>query len=246
MSILQTNALSKSFGDFIAVDCLNIQINKGDIFALLGPNGAGKTTAIKMLTTLLPPTSGTAYINGIEIQQDTNAIRRMIGYVPQLPSADGSLTGFENLLLFAKLYDIPRSDRNKRVSEAIEFMELNKAAHKLVKTYSGGMIRRLEIAQSTLHRPKILFLDEPTSGLDPIGRSIVWDHLTSLQKMYETTIVITTHLMEEVDKFCNEVALMAKGKLVAKGTPTKLKKQIGKQNATLDDVFIYYTSENLK
>ncbi len=245
MSILETNKLTRNFGTFTAVDSLDISIEKGEIFALLGPNGAGKTTTIKMLTTLLPPSSGEAQINGLSLKTQTNKIRKIIGYVPQMLSADGSLTGYENLLMFAKLYDIPSSERRKRVYEALEFMKLGDSADKLVKEYSGGMIRRLEIAQSTLHNPPLLFLDEPTTGLDPIGRNVVWEHITALQKIYSTTIILTTHLMEEADSICSRVALMSRGKLAAIGTPPQLKASIGKTDASLEEVFIFYTSDKL-
>ena len=245
MSILETKKLTRLYGTFKAVDGLDIAIESGEIFVLLGPNGAGKSTVIKMLTTLLPPTSGDAFINGFSIKNQTNDIRKIIGYVPQMISADGSLTGYENLSLFAKLYDIPKNQRKERINEAINFMGLTDAADKLVKKYSGGMIRRLEIAQSTLHRPLLLFLDEPTTGLDPIGRNTVWEHIAALQKQYSTTIIMTTHLMEEADAICSRVALMTRGKLAAIGTPTELKASIGKEGATLEDVFIHYTADNL-
>lgn len=245
MSILETKKLTRLYGTFKAVDGLDIAIESGEIFVLLGPNGAGKSTVIKMLTTLLPPTSGDAFINGFSIKNQTNDIRKIIGYVPQMISADGSLTGYENLSLFAKLYDIPKSQRKERINEAINFMGLTEAADKLVKKYSGGMIRRLEIAQSTLHRPLLLFLDEPTTGLDPIGRNTVWEHIAALQKQYSTTIIMTTHLMEEADAICSRVALMTRGKLAAIGTPAELKASIVKEGATLEDVFIHYTADNL-
>lgn len=245
MSILQTEKLTRLYGTFKAVDSLDITIEKGEIFALLGPNGAGKSTVIKMLTTLLPPSSGDAFIGGFSIKTQTNEIRKIIGYVPQMISADGSLTGYENLSLFAKLYDIPKNERKERIEEAINFMGLADSAYKLVREYSGGMIRRLEIAQSTLHRPPILFLDEPTTGLDPIGRNTVWEHISALQKQYSTTIVMTTHLMEEADGISSKVALMARGKLAAIGTPAELKASIDKENATLEEVFIHYTADNL-
>jgi ABC-2 type transport system ATP-binding protein len=244
-SILETIQLTRVFGAFKAVDNLDLAIESGEIFALLGPNGAGKSTSLKMLTTLLTPSSGDAIINGFSIKNQTDQIRKIIGYVPQMISADGSLTGYENLMLFAKLYDIPKKERKQKVQEALEFMGLKDSTNKLVKTYSGGMIRRLEIAQSTLHQPKVLFLDEPTTGLDPIGRNVVWEHITALQKQYSTTIVMTTHLMEEADEICSRVALMARGKLVVIGSPKELKASIGKENATLEDVFIHYTADKL-
>ncbi len=241
--ILETRKLTKRFDEFAAVDSLTISIEKGEAFALLGPNGAGKTTVIKMLTTLLPSTSGDAIIGGFSILSDPNKIRRIIGYVPQMLSVDGTLTGYENLLLFAKLYDIPLKDRKQRVFEALDFMGLKEVSKKSAKNYSGGMIRRLEIAQSILHRPQVLFLDEPTTGLDPIARKVVWDHLIELKKEYNTTILLTTHLMEEADNLCSRIAFMSGGKLAAIGTPEELKNSIHKENALLEDVFIHYTSE---
>ena len=243
--LLETKKLTRTFGAFTAVDNLDINVKTGEIFALLGPNGAGKSTLIKMLTTLLPPTSGDAFIDGYSITSQPNKVRRMIGYVPQMLSADSSLTGYENLFLFAKLYDIPSKEAKKRANEAIKFMELQESAHKLVRTYSGGMIRRLEIAQSMLHIPKILFLDEPTTGLDPIGVKVVWEHILNLKKKYNTTILLTTHLMEEADKLCSRVALLSRGRLVVTDTPENLKNSIGKKDASLEDVFIHYTSESL-
>jgi len=243
--LLETKKITRCFGNFKAVDSIDLTIEAGEIFALLGPNGAGKSTLIKMLTTLLPPTSGDAYIDGYSITTQPNKVRRIIGYVPQMLSVDGSLTGYENLFLFAKLYDIPSKEARKRAKESIEFMELQQSANKLVRTYSGGMIRRLEIAQSMLHVPRILFLDEPTTGLDPIGVKMVWEHILNLKKKYNTTILLTTHIMEEADKLCNRVALLSRGNLVVADTPENLKNSIGKKEATLEDVFIHYTSESL-
>jgi ABC-2 type transport system ATP-binding protein len=243
--ILETKDLTRQYGKFTAVDKLNISIAQGEIFALLGPNGAGKTTAIKMLTTLLPPTSGDATINGFSITHQASHVRANIGYVPQMLSVDGGLTGYENLLLFAKLYDLPHADRKKRIEESLEFMGLTEAAKKPAKEYSGGMIRRLEIAQSMMHRPPMLFLDEPTVGLDPIARNVVWDHIIELQKTFGTTILLTTHLMEEADTLCDRVAFLSRGKLAAIGSPKDLKDSMNDANATLEDVFIHYASENL-
>ena len=174
MSILETMALTRCFDGHTAVDALTIAVEAAEVFGLLGPNGAGKTTTIKMLTTLLPPTSGTASVAGFDIVRQAREVRRVIGYVPQLVSADGSLSGYENLLIFAKLYDIPRRERNSRIGEALDLVGLAGAADRMVREYSGGMIRRLEIAQSMLHRPRVLFLDEPTVGLDPVARRAVW------------------------------------------------------------------------
>jgi len=241
VAILETKNLTKRFGSLTAVDSLRISVQPAEMFGLVGPNGAGKTTVIKMLTTLLPPTTGTASIAGFDVTSHSGDVRRVIGYVPQLVSADGSLTGYENLLIFAKLYDVPRAERGVRVHDALDFMGLASSADKLVRNYSGGMIRRLEIAQSVLHRPKVLFLDEPTVGLDPVARKAVWDHIEQLRKEFGTTIFLTTHYMEEADSLCNRVAIMHLGKMAALGTPSELKESIGEPNATLDDVFVHYT-----
>jgi ABC-2 type transport system ATP-binding protein len=238
--ILETNSLTRRFGPLIAVDDFSMGIRTGEIFGLVGPNGAGKTTVIKMLTTLLKPTAGNAWVGGYDIVGNPAQVRRIIGYVPQLLSADGSLTAFENLLIFAKLYHIPRGERVKRIREALVFMGLDDVANKMVREYSGGMIRRLEIAESMLHRPKVLFLDEPTVGLDPVARKVVWDHIQQLRSDYGTTILLTTHYMEEADTLCNRVAIMHLGKIAAIGTPTELKASVG-EGATLDDVFVHYS-----
>jgi ABC-2 type transport system ATP-binding protein len=243
MAILDTEALTRRFGLLTAVDSVTFSIEAGEVFGLLGPNGAGKTTTIKMLTTLLPPTSGNARVAGYDIAHHAADVRRVIGYVPQLLSADGTLTGYENLLIFAKLYDIPRAERNARVHAALAFMGLADAAGKLVREYSGGMIRRLEIAQSMLHRPRVLFLDEPTVGLDPGARRTVWEHIQQLRRDYGTTILLTTHVMEEAEGLCTQVAIMHLGKVVAIGTPADLKARIGGNGATLDDVFIHFTGD---
>jgi ABC-2 type transport system ATP-binding protein len=245
LPILETNSLTKRFGSLTAVNNVNLSVETGGVFGLLGPNGAGKTTVIKMLTTLITPTSGRASIAGYDVVKQAGIVRRQIGYVPQLISADGSLTGYENLLVMAKLYDLPKKTREKEVRNAIEFMGLNDFANKLVRQYSGGMIRRLEIAQSMLHHPRMLFLDEPTIGLDPLARKTVWDHVKQLQIDYDTTILLTTHLMEEADSLCDRIAIMHLGKVVAAGTPTELKASMGTENATLDEVFIHYTGDTL-
>ena len=246
MPILETDALTRRFGPLTAVDGLTISVEPSEVFGLLGPNGAGKTTVIKMLTTLLPPTSGSAEIAGLDIIRHAAEVRRVIGYVPQLVSADGTLTGYENLLIFAKLYDLPRSERTERVHEALEFMGLAEVGDKLVRNYSGGMIRRLEIAQSMLHRPSVLFLDESTVGLDPVARNGVWEHIQKLRADYSTTIFLTTHYMQEADDLCNRVAIMHVGKVAAIGTPAQLRKSLDRNDATLDDVFIYYTGHELE
>jgi ABC-2 type transport system ATP-binding protein len=242
-AILETHSLTRRFGKLTAVNNLTLSVQPGEVFGLLGPNGAGKSTAIKMLTTLLPPSTGRAEIAGYDVTRHSSAVRRIIGYVPQALSADGSLTGYENLLIFAKLYDIPRSQREQRIQDVLEFMGLQDAARRLVRQYSGGMIRRLEVAQSILHRPHVLFLDEPTVGLDPLARGSVWALVKQLQNDYGTTIILTTHFLDEADSLCNRVAIMHGGSVMVTGTPADLKASLDKSNATLDDVFIHYTGD---
>ena len=246
MAVLETQALTRRFDSRTVVDALTITVETGEVFGLLGPNGAGKTTVIKMLTTLLPPTSGSARVAGFDVVRQAAQVRRVIGYVPQLISADGTLTGYENLLIFAKLYDLPRAERRQRVRDALAFMGLADAADRLVNQYSGGMIRRLEIAQSMLHRPQVLFLDEPTIGLDPLARKAVWDHITRLRTESRTTVFFTTHLMEEADSMCQRVAILHLGKVAALGSPADLKASLGTADATLDDVFIHYAGDTLE
>jgi ABC-2 type transport system ATP-binding protein len=232
-------ALTRRFGDVVAVSSLDLAIPAGIIFGLLGPNGAGKSTTIKMLTTLLPPTSGTARVAGFDVIREPSRVRERIGYVPQLLSADGGLTGRENLVFSAKLYGIPRPERKPRIDESLAFMGLTAAASKLVKTYSGGMVRRLELAQALLHRPDVLFLDEPTVGLDPVARRAVWELLRELRRSVAATILLTTHDMEEAETLCDEIAIMHEGKIAALGTPAALKAAVG-PTATLDDVFAHH------
>jgi ABC-2 type transport system ATP-binding protein len=246
MDILQTEGLTRRFNCLVAVNDLSISVSAGEVFGLLGPNGAGKTTTIKMLITLLPPSGGRARVAGLDVVTQAPAVRRVIGYVPQMLSADGTLTGFENLDVFAKLYELPRRERRQRVEAALAIMGLEDSAHKLVRQYSGGMIRRLEIAQSLLHHPPVLFLDEPTIGLDPAARRVVWEHIGQLRRRFGTTVVLTTHQMEEADQLCQKVAIMHQGRLVALGNPGELKASIGRKGATLEDVFIKCTGANLE
>jgi ABC-2 type transport system ATP-binding protein len=234
---IEVASLTRRFGDLTAVDHVTLTIDRGEIFGLIGPNGAGKSTLIKMLTTLLPPTSGTATIAGHDIVREPAEVRRHIGYVPQFLSADGSLTGYENMLLSARLYGVPRSERAERVTRALARMGLSDAAHHLAGQYSGGMIRRLEIAQSLLHRPTVLFLDEPTVGLDPAARETVWERVTELRDRFNRTMVVTSHHMDEIEQFCDRIALIDHGRIAALGTPAELKTAAG-PDATLDDVFI--------
>jgi len=234
--VIATTALTRRYDTVLAVDGLDLEVRQGVIFGLLGPNGAGKTTTIKMLTTLLPPTSGAAWVAGFEVATHPRDVRRRIGYVPQMVSADGALTARENLVLSARLYGIPRAERTVRIAAALEFMGLTDAADRLVRTYSGGMIRRLELAQAMLHQPAVLFLDEPTIGLDPLARRAVWERLEELQERQGTTILITTHDMEEADALCDQLAVMHQGRVAARGTPAELKAGLGPE-ASLDDVF---------
>jgi len=242
---IETFALTRRFGDLVATDHVDLRVPYGEIFGLLGPNGAGKSTTIKMLTTLLEPSSGTARVAGFDIVKSPADVRRRIGYVPQMLSADGALTGYENLDLSAKLYAIPRAERKGRITEALEFMGLTEPAKRLVKTYSGGMIRRLEVAQAMLHRPAVLFLDEPTIGLDPVARRSVWERLLELRRNFHMTVLITTHGMDEADELCDSLAIMHLGKIAAVGKPAELKAAVGPE-ATLDDVFVYFSGGSIQ
>jgi ABC-2 type transport system ATP-binding protein len=241
---VETFALSRTFGEIVAVDRVDLTVTGNEVFGLLGPNGAGKTTMIKMLTTLLPPTGGSARVAGHDVVAEPGAVRTSIGYVPQLLSADGALTGRENLRLSARLYHMPRSERDGRIDESLRFMALTEPADRLVRTYSGGMVRRLELAQAMLHRPAVLFLDEPTIGLDPTARGAVWDHVRDLRAATGTTILITTHYMEEAELLCDRLAVMHRGVIAAIGTPAELKTRVG-PGATLDDVFRHFTGADI-
>ena len=242
---VETLGLTRRFGSVTAVSELSLRVSAGLIFGLLGPNGAGKTTTIKMLTTMLPPSAGAASVSGFDIVRQSVKVRRSIGYVSQMVSADGALTGYENLLLFARLYGISRRLRRQRILEALQFMGLSESANMLARNYSGGMIRRLEIAQSMLHRPAVLFLDEPTVGLDPVARHAVWAHLRGLRDQFGTTILMTTHDMEEADELCETIAIMNLSRAVAIGSPASLKVQVG-PHANLDDVFIHYAGGSIE
>ncbi|HLD94375.1 MAG TPA: ATP-binding cassette domain-containing protein [Anaerolineales bacterium] len=246
MNIIETNNLTRRFGKLTAVDAVDLTLEEGEIFGLLGPNGAGKTTLLKMFTTLLPPSSGSAKVAGLDVVRNSGDVRKVIGYVPQLLSADGSLTGYENLLVFAKLFDLPRAQREARIHALLHMMGLEEAAHQMVKTYSGGMIRRLEIAQSVLHEPRVLFLDEPTVGLDPIARKSVWEHIQRLRSQFSTTILLTTHYMEEADDLCERVAIMHHGKIAAIGQPAELKASVNGGSATLDEVFAHFAGGEIE
>jgi ABC-2 type transport system ATP-binding protein len=236
--------LSYRFGDHVAVDHIDLAIKPGETFGLLGPNGAGKTTTIRMLTTLLRPASGLVSVFGVDAASRPMLVRRMIGYVPQLLSADGALTGRENVQLFARLFDVPRDQRAGRVDAALAAMGLADAAGRLANTYSGGMIRRLELAQALVNAPRLLVLDEPTVGLDPIARSDVWEYISGLRSASAMTVLMTTHYMDEADTYCDRIALMHQGKIRAGGAPGDLKARLG-TGVTLDDVFRPYTGGTL-
>lgn len=246
MTILETRELTRRFGEVTAVDGFTIAVPEGEAFGLLGPNGAGKTTVIRMLTTLLPPTSGSAWVAGCDVRREAMGVRRAIGYVPQALSVDGALTAYENLLIAAKLYDLPRSERADRIGQALALVGLTESAGRLVRELSGGMIRRLEIAQSILHRPPLLFLDEPTVGLDPLARAAVWEHLGTLRRELGTTLFLTTHSMEEADELCSRIAILHLGRIAALGSPAELKASLGRPGATLNDVFRHYAGDELE
>lgn len=227
-----------------AVDNVSLSIAAGETFAVIGPNGAGKSTLMKMLTTMLPPSSGTATIAGFDVARQPAQVRAHIGYVPQLLSADKELTGYENMLLSARLYLLPHAEREAMIQQALATMGLADAKDRLVGTYSGGMARRLEIAQSTLHRPAVLFMDEPTVGLDPGGRRAVWQHVDALRTAIDVAVVFTTHYMDEADAVCDRVGLINASRLVAMGTPAELKARQG-AHASLDDVFTALTGQRI-
>jgi ABC-2 type transport system ATP-binding protein len=227
MNIIETTNLTKKFEKMTAVDNLNLQIKEGEIFGLLGPNGAGKTTTLLMLVTLKPPTSGTATINGFDIVQQPDKVRKSIGIVFQDPSSDEILTGYENLKLHGWLYDMPDELREERIKEVLHLVDLIDRKDDRVKKYSGGMRRRLELARGLMHHPKVLFLDEPTLGLDPQSREHIWNYIEKLAKEKNMTIIITTHYMDEADKLCDRLAIIDKGKIVVLGSPKQLKKDIG-------------------
>jgi ABC-2 type transport system ATP-binding protein len=228
MKAVTVNNLSKIYkGQIKAIDHLSFNVEEGNIFGFLGPNGAGKSTTIKILVTLTKQTDGAASLFDIDVKKEPGKIREMIGYVPQELSADGALTGYENLLLSAKLYDISPHDRRTRIDKILEMMDLSARAHSLVDTYSGGMVRRLEIGQAMLHHPRLLFLDEPTIGLDPAGRKLVWEHIRKLNKEEQMTIFLTTHYMEEAEALCDRIGIIDNGKLSIVGTPQDLKEKVG-------------------
>lgn len=228
MMIIETIGITKVFKNLVAVDHIDLTVEEGEIFGVLGPNGAGKTTLLSMLATLLKPTEGTAKVNGYDIIKEPAKVRKSIGMVFQAPSSDELLTGWENLYLHAMMYGVPSDIRRSRIEEVLELVDLKERAKDLVKTYSGGMRRRLELARGLLHKPKILFLDEPTLGLDPQTRSHIWDYIKRLSREEGVTVLITTHYMEEADALCNRVAIIDHGRIKALDSPADLKMKVGK------------------
>ena len=210
-----------------AVDSVSFEVRRGEVFGLLGPNGAGKTTVIKSIMTLTKPSSGEVFVNGVDALKSPSQVRQMMGYVPQDVSVDGDLTGYENLLISAKLYFVDREERQERIANALQLMGLEERKNDLVKTYSGGMMRRLEIAQALVNRPQVLFLDEPSIGLDPMARHEVWRYVKTLNREYDTTIFITTHDMGEADELCDRISIMNGGQFVVTGSPAELKAMVG-------------------
>ena len=230
MTAIQVTEIRKMFGTFCAVDRLTFTVDECEIFGLLGPNGAGKSTLIRILPTLLPPTSGTALVNGYNVVTAANKVRRSIGVIPQAMTSDLDLTAEENMDVFAKLYGVPRERRRRVIRELLEATDLSQWADKPVKNFSGGMRRRLEIARGLVHEPKIFFLDEPTTGLDPVSRVSVWEMLMKLKQGRDLTILLTTHYMDEADRLCNRIAIVDHGKLVALDSPLRLKASIPGNN----------------
>ncbi|ABE51383.1 ATP-binding cassette domain-containing protein [Methanococcoides burtonii] len=240
MFAIKVEGLTKKFGGFTAVNNLSFSIKQGEVFGLLGPNGAGKTTTMSMLSTMLKPSSGKASVNGFDIQTNEDDVRKSIGIVFQDQSLDEELTAYENMDFHGRLYRIPKNIRQEKIMELLELVELDGKKDNIVKTYSGGMRRRLEIARGLLHEPKVLFLDEPTLGLDPQTRNHLWKYIEKLNKEKGITIILTTHYMEEADKLCHRIAIMDKGGIVALDTSDKLKNDVG------GDIITIVSSENNK
>lgn len=239
MSIIKVENLSKKFGAITAINDVSIEVEEGTIFGFLGPNGAGKSTTINILCTLLSPTSGKATISGYDCVQDASMVRKAIGIVFQDPTLDKELTAYENLMLHAYLYNVKRSEMKTRINDALSFVDLYERRDDVVKKFSGGMKRRLEVARGLIHRPRILFLDEPTLGLDPQSRANLWDFITELPKKHNVTVFMTTHYMDEAE-VCDRISIIDSGSIIATGTPDELKKTVG------GDVIYIKTSDNEK
>jgi ABC-2 type transport system ATP-binding protein len=243
-AMIEVHDLVKKFGDFCAVDHISFQVPEGKIFGFLGPNGAGKTTTIKMLTTVLQPTSGSIRVDGHDPQREQHQVRRAFGIVFQDPSLDDELTARENMELHGVLYGIPSSERRERMEALLRFVELWERRQDYVKQYSGGMKRRLEVARALLHKPKILFLDEPTLGLDPQTRNHIWSFIQSLSREQNVTVLFTTHYMEEADRVADEIAIIDHGKIITNGVPAALKEST--QSKTLEEAFISLTGHAIR
>lgn len=241
---ISVHNLTKKFGGFTAVDNISFSVARGTTFAFLGPNGAGKTTTIKMLTTLLQPTSGVMLVNGFDPVKDQDDVRRSFGIVFQDPSLDDELTAYENMQFHGVLYKVPKEILPRRIEEMLRFVELYGRKDELVKHFSGGMKRRLEIARGLLHTPKIIFLDEPTLGLDPQTRNHIWDYLKELNKKEGITVFFTTHYIGEAERAASRVAIIDHGKIVAEGTPSELKKKTN--TSSLEDAFLFLTGEKIR
>ncbi|HLE47855.1 MAG TPA: ATP-binding cassette domain-containing protein [Candidatus Thermoplasmatota archaeon] len=224
---IQTRQLVKHYGDVKAVDGVDLNVERGELYGFLGPNGAGKTTTISILSTMLKPTSGEARVAGLDVLTQSYAVRKRIGIVFQDPSLDEELTGRENMVFHARLYKVPRAERDRRIDDLLAMVDLRDRQNSRVKEYSGGMRRRLELARGLLHNPEVLFLDEPTLGLDPQTRNHIWDYIRRLNKERGVTMMLTTHYMEEADMLCNRIGIIDKGRIVAEGTPAELKAQLG-------------------
>jgi ABC-2 type transport system ATP-binding protein len=245
MKAIETTRLTRKFNDMTAVDDVNLTVDQGEIFGLLGPNGAGKSTFISMLCTILKPTSGTATVEGYDILSQASDVRRSIGIVFQDPSIDDKLTGMENMKLHADLYDVPRDVMQSRIDEVLKLVELEDRASNFVNTYSGGMRRRLEIARSLIHYPKVLFLDEPTVGLDPQSRDHIWNYIKDLKERENITIILTTHYMEEADNLCDRIAIIDKSKIIALDTPQNLKSKLSGETIVIESSDNKLLSEKL-
>ena len=244
MNIIEVRNLSRTFGDVRAVDDITFSVGQGEIFAFLGPNGAGKSTTIKMLTTLLKPTSGSISVNGHDPVRESDAVRRSFGIVFQDPAVDDELTAWENMEFHGVLYAVPKAERRKRIDELLAFVELSDRRDSQVKEFSGGMRRRLEIARGLLHTPKILFLDEPTLGLDPQTRNHMWSYIQSLNKRDRTTVFFTTHYMEEAERVAQRIAIIDHGKIVAMGTAESLRAETATNS--LEDAFLALTGKTIR
>ena len=241
---VEVTGLVHRFGDALAVDGLDLTVRAGEVLGLLGPNGAGKTTTLRVITTLLPVQQGRVTVLGLDVARSATRIRRRLGYVPQQLSVEGALTGRQNVAWFARLYDVPRREREARVAEVLDAMDLREAADRPASGYSGGMIRRLELAQALVAWPELLILDEPTVGLDPIARDGVWERVRQMRERHGMTVLLTTHYMEEADELCDTVALLHRGRLAAVGSPAQLKAELGGA-ATLEDVFRHHAGADL-